>query len=161
MKIENQKGVASVELAIVLPLLAFLVFAIIESSIFLYDKAMITNASREGARAGIVYSYPDRIGDEDIEAVVRHYCEAHLITFNDDPENPDAPDPLVVEITRTVNNSSGDPLIVKVTYRYDFFVLPNMSGLFIDPENPENPEEPENLLPPGIDLGAETVMRLE
>jgi len=159
MKIKNQKGAVSAELAIVLPLLAFLLFAIIESSIFLYDKAMITNASREGARAGIVYSYPDRISDEEIEDVVRYYCETHLITFNDD--DPPAPDPLIVEITRTVNNSSGDPLMVKVMYRYDFFVLPNMSGAFFTPEDPENPEEPENPPPPGIDLVAETVMRLE
>jgi len=155
MKIENQKGVASVEFAIVLPLLLLLVFGIIESSIFFYDKTMITNASREGARAGIVYSYPDRISDAEIITVVENYCKAHLITFNDDP---DAPDPLIVEIVRTVNNSSGDPLIVKVTYRFDFFILRNMSGLFIDPEDPENPENP---LPPGIDMVAETVMRLE
>ena len=153
MKIKNQKGAAAVEFAIVLPLLVLLVFGIIESSIFLYDKAMITNASREGARAGIVYSYPDRISDAEIEAVVRHYCEAHLITFNEDP---DAPVPLIVEITRTGSNSSGDSLTVKVTYRYVFFVLPNISGLFIDPDNPD-----PDPFPPGIDLVAETVMRLE
>ena len=153
MKIENQKGAVAVEFAIVLPLLVLLVFGIIESSAFLYDKAMITNASREGARTGIVYSYPDRISDAEIITVVENYCKAHLITFNDDP---DAPDPLVVEITRTGSGSSGDPLIVKVTYRYDFFVLPNISGLFSDPDNPD-----PDPLPPGIDLAAETVMRLE
>ena len=141
-----------------LPALLLLVFGIIESSIFFYDKAMITNASREGARAGIVYSYPDRISDAEITTVVENYCKAHLITFKDDP---DAPDPLVVEIARTGSGSSGDSLTVRVTYRYDFFVLPNMSGAFFTPEDPENPEEPENPLPPGIDLVAETVMRLE
>ena len=153
MKIENQKGAVAVEFAIVLPVLVLLVFGIIESSAFLYDKAMITNASREGARTGIVYSYPDRISDAEIITVVENYCKAHLITFNDDP---DAPDPLVVEITRTGSGSSGDSLTVKVTYRYDFLVLPNISGLFIDPDDPD-----PDPLPPGIDLAAETVMRLE
>lgn len=153
MKIENQKGAVGVEFAIVLPALLLLVFGIIESSIFFYDKAMITNAGREGARAGIVYSYPDRISDAEITTVVENYCKAHLITFNDDP---DAPDPLVVEIARTGSGSSGDSLTVRVTYRYVFFVLPNISGLFIDPDNPD-----ASPLPPGIDLAAETVMRLE
>jgi Flp pilus assembly protein TadG len=42
-----------------------LLFGIIEFGIILYDKAMITNASREGARAGIVYSEPIIIPDSD------------------------------------------------------------------------------------------------
>ena len=145
MKIENQKGAAAVEFAIVLPLLVLLVFGIIESSLFLYDKAMITNASREGARAGIVYSYPDRISDTEIETAVKNYCKAHLITFN-----AADPDP-VIEIVRTGSDSSGDPLIVKVTYRYDFLVLPDISKLF-DSDNP---------ISSWITLKAETVMRLE
>ena len=51
-KINNQNGAALVEFAIVLPVLLMLIFEMIEFSLLLYDKAMITNASREGARAG-------------------------------------------------------------------------------------------------------------
>ncbi|MDL1983398.1 MAG: pilus assembly protein [Deltaproteobacteria bacterium] len=148
MKIENQKGAVAVEFAIVLPLLVLLLFGIIESSLFLYDKTMITNASREGARAGIVYSYPNRISDEEIATVVKNYCKDNLITFNDDP---DATDPLVVEIARTGSNSSGDSLTVKVKYRYDFLVLPDISELFGSADSTSLE----------INLEAETVMRLE
>jgi len=143
---KNQKGTAAIEFAIVLPILALLVFGIIESSIFLYDKAVITNASREGARAGIVYSYPDRISDADIETVVNNYCMDHLITFGD------ALTPIGIVIERTGAGSSGVPLTVRLTYRYDFLVLPDLSNLFSDPDTG---------LPPGIDLTAETVMRME
>jgi Flp pilus assembly protein TadG len=52
--IKNQQGVAAVEFALILFPLVLLVFGTIEFSTLLYDKAMITNASREGARAGIV-----------------------------------------------------------------------------------------------------------
>ena len=60
-KINNQNGAALVEFAIVLPLLLMLIFGMIEFSVMLYDKAMLTNATREGARLGILYNSPDRI----------------------------------------------------------------------------------------------------
>ena len=145
MKIENQKGAVAVEFAIVLPVLLLLVFGIIEWGFFLYDKAMITNASREGARTGIVYSYPDRISNTEIETAVKNYCEDYLITF--DAADPDP----VIEIVRTESDSSGDPLIVRVKYRYDFLVLPDISELFGSADSSSS----------GINLEAETVMRLE
>lgn len=52
----RQKGVAAVEFAIVAPLLFLLIFGIISYGIMLYNQAVITNASRAGARAGIVFS---------------------------------------------------------------------------------------------------------
>ena len=62
MKIREQRGGAAVEFAIVLPVLVLLIFGMIEFSTLLYDKGVITNASREGARAGIVYS-PTGVSD--------------------------------------------------------------------------------------------------
>ena len=81
MNIKNQKGAAAIEFALISPILFILVFGIIEFSIALYDKAMITNASREGARAGIVYNFPNPISDAEIRTVVSNYCAAHLISF--------------------------------------------------------------------------------
>ena len=51
----NNKGNAAIEFAIILPLFLFICLGIIEFSVLLYDKAMITNASREGARKGILF----------------------------------------------------------------------------------------------------------
>lgn len=48
------RGVALMEMAIVLPLLFLLLFGILTFGIALYDQSVITNASREGARKGIV-----------------------------------------------------------------------------------------------------------
>ena len=63
-RINHEKGAAAVELAIVLPVLVMFVFGIIEFGIVFYNKAMITNACREAARAAIVYRTPLLTADE-------------------------------------------------------------------------------------------------
>ena len=135
--IKNQQGVAAVEFALILFPLVLLVFGTIEFSTLLYDKAMITNASREGARAGIVYSYPDRIADGEIVNVINTYCGDHMISLGGDSS-------VSTTITRT-GNASGDTLTVRVSYIYNFLVLPNLMTSLSD----------------GLLLQAETVMRLE
>ncbi len=133
----NQNGGAAVEFAIVLPLLVTLVFGIIEFSILFYNKAMLTNASREGARAGIVFADP-RITDSDIETVVDNYCKNYLITFGTTGDTPS------VSVSRA-GNEAGDHLTVTVDYHYDFLVMPNFIASLIG----------------GTDLSAVTVMRME
>jgi Flp pilus assembly protein TadG len=136
-KIKNEKGAALVEFAIVLPLLLMLVFGMIEFSIMFYDKAVITNASREGARAGIVYDFPDRISTDDIETIVGNYCGGRLITFGSTNQ----------ETTTVIGPciNAGDTITVTVTYPYDFLVLPNFVTTLTGP----------------MDLSAVTIMRCE
>ena len=52
--INDQNGAAMVEFAIVLPLLLTLIFGMIEFSVMLYDKAMLTNATREWERMKVL-----------------------------------------------------------------------------------------------------------
>lgn len=137
LNMKGQKGAAAVEFAIVLPVLVMLLFGIIEFSILLYDKAVITNASREGARAGICFnglSASEITGDN---GVVDKYCADNLITFGS-----------LTDITTEasgVGGASGTPCTVTVKYNYGFLVLPN----FISE------------LTGGINLTAQTVMRNE
>lgn len=143
MKTQNQKigqnGAAAVEFAIVLPLLVIFVFGIIEFSIFFYNKAMITNASREGARAGIVFdsnlSNANRVGL--VSDTVTSYCGTYLITFGASGTSP------TVDVS--LGAGAGDPLTVSVDYHYDFLVLPNFIASLVG----------------GLDLSAVTVMRME
>ena len=140
-----QEGAAAVEFAIILPILIILVFGIIEFSVILFDKAMITNASREGARAGIVYRYDpvneveDPLDTTEIQNVVNNYCQNHLISFG-------GPGNLQVNVAWENQPVTNDPeLRVTATYKYNFLVLPN----FI------------TTLTGDIDLAATTVMRME
>jgi Flp pilus assembly protein TadG len=125
-----------VELALVLPILLVVAFGIIEFSVALYDKAMITNASREGARSGIAFRIPP-VTDEEIGNVVNTFLGSSLITFGG---------PAAADTTVTRNGSNpGDELIVSVNYTYTFLLIPN----FI------------TSLSGGITMVAETVMRME
>lgn len=138
MRVEwkNADGASAVEFALVLPILILVVFAIIEFSVALYDKAMITNASREGARAGIVFRIPP-VTDEEIGNVVSTHLGASLITFGG---------PAAANTTVTRNGSNpGDELKVTVDYTYTFLLIPNII----------------TRLSGGMTMVAETVMRME
>lgn len=137
-KMKKEQGASAVEFAIVLPLLTVLIFGMIEFSVALYDKAMLTNAAREGARAGIVYA-PTRLTYNEVKQVVLNYSQAHLVTFgtNNPPVVDAAADPSAL--------ASGDSLTVRVTYHYDYLLLPNfIAGLT-----------------GGINMEAVAVMRME
>jgi hypothetical protein len=51
----NRKGQSLVEFALALPLLVLLLGGIVSLSFFLYAHVQVTNATREGARAGSLY----------------------------------------------------------------------------------------------------------
>ena len=149
-KITNQNGAALVEFAIVLPLLLILIFGIIEFGVMFYDKAIITNASREAARVGIVYSssvvlpsFTKAQRDALINSTAISYSAAHLITFG----GSSTP---TITITgdctdNTGRTNAGTTLTTRVEYTYTYLVLPNFISSLIGPVN----------------LSAETVMRCE
>ena len=119
-RLKLQTGSNIVEFALILPLLLVLVFGIIDFGLALFDKAVITNASREGARAGMVFNVP-RLTDDQIRAVVQTYAGNYLVTFG----TPN----LQTTITRVDvdgvggNTSSGDTLSVRVDYPYNYLVM--------------------------------------
>jgi Flp pilus assembly protein TadG len=128
MKDQTQKGAAVVEFAVILPLLLLILFGIVEFGFLLYNQAMLTNASREGARAGIVAQTP-RKSTAEITAVIDNYTQQYLVTFKSgvDPGaqtvvkiNGTESDPSVAGLT-----SAQDFLTVEVRYEYDFLILPS------------------------------------
>ena len=132
MTIKDQKGAALVEFAIVLSLLVLLVIGAIEFGILYYNKQVITNASREGARAGIIaYGRDDYYkNNTQIKGIVKNYCINHLITFSGSPDLENS-DITLVPADRTDTNPSftfGSSFKVTVTYDYDFLV-PSLFGL--------------------------------
>jgi hypothetical protein len=135
METRNQRGAAVVEFAVVLPLLLVILFGIVEFGLLFYNKQVLTNASREGARAGIAYK-----SEAEITKIVEDYCRgtqssSRLIRFDTDV------DP-VVTVTG-VMGSYGDDLTVDVSYDYTFLV-PNFFGSG-----------------PNLELTARTVMKME
>lgn len=119
--IKGEQSVAAVELALILPILLIILFAIVELSTLLYDKAVITNASREAARAGIVNS---SVTDAVIQGYAQNYCKDRLITYR----NPNTPN---VIVSRPLGSDPGNPLIVTVNYQFNGLVL----GVMLRPQN--------------------------
>jgi Flp pilus assembly protein TadG len=144
-KIDNRRGASAVEFAIILPLLVIFVFGIIEFSILFYDKAVITNASREGARRGILFreARPDYT---EVRDVVINYCGDKLITFADPPKPQCDVDPL----TFVECENHNDQLTVKVTYQYEFLLIPDFLAAFFSGSHPGS-----------INIDAVTEMRCE
>ncbi len=141
MKLNNRNGTAIVEFAVVLPVLLLILMGIIEFSFVLYDKAVLTNASREGARFGIVSQNP-RVTDSQIKTVVKNYCKNFLITFGSDTLEDSS-----IDISPASRDGLpfGSDLTVTLNYRYDFLVLPSFMTTAMGP----------------INLVAQTVMKLE
>ena len=135
LSLHRQQGSEVVEFAISATVLFLLLFGIIEFSVALFDKATLTNATREGAREGILVRTGDRaIADmsttEDlvIKQAIDDYAEAYLISLG-------GPADLTVDVQRNDRNGNGnfdagDGLTVRVDYPYQFLVLPGfMVGL--------------------------------
>jgi Flp pilus assembly protein TadG len=127
-------GASAVEFAIVLPCLLLIVFGVIEFGLLVYNKQILTNACREGARAGVQQASPPGVINQDpnrytpaqIHAVVNDYCKAYLVTFSNDV-------PTFPSITGSYVSScpggyqpSPPKLRVIVQYQYHFLVLPDI-----------------------------------
>jgi len=119
----TQKGAAVVEMAIILPLLLVLLFGIMEFGMLFYDKAVITNASREAARSGIAYRNP-KLTTEKIQEVAIKYTTNYLMS------SQSGTIPTVTVTPSPTPTTSGTPLTVKVDYPYHFFVFGNLFNLF-------------------------------
>lgn len=130
--LSSEHGAVIVEFALVLPLLAALLFGIVEFGLLFYNKQVLTNASREGARAGIAYEQKSKI-----ISIVEGYCDDRLIRFDT------AAIPVTNVIPDPPPNSYGQDLTVAVSYNY-VFLVPGLFGLGT------------NLL-----LTAETTMKME
>ena len=120
MKRPGERGVSAVEFALLLPLFLLILFGIIEFSMLIYDKQLITNASRQGARAGIVSQSP-RLTTDDIQSLITDSLKDdngnwRLITFASWKEGP-------VVTVPSACTESGDSLQVTVGYQYNFLVL--------------------------------------
>ncbi len=97
MIIKEEKGVAALEFAIVLPVLVLLAIGIIEFSLLYYNKQVITNASREGARVGIALTYEGAsVTDDTVKDVIDTYCNNRLIVFGNASKTPTYPEPIGV-----------------------------------------------------------------
>ena len=131
---KHERGSVAVEFAILLPLFIMFVWGAIEFGLAYYTQEVLTNATREGARAGIVQAVPKRTVT-DIQSIVTAYVTtAGLSTTG---------------LSTTVAGAGGAfpaPLTVTSTYPHRFSVISMITA---------------GSVPTTITLSASTVMRHE
>ncbi len=127
MGFASRRGAELVEMALVLPLLLVLVFGMVDFGFLIYDKAIVTYAAREGARAGVVFA-PDpgvlpgvqRPTTAQIKQVVLDRCSTWLISFGSHVVNTD-------DITVTgAQGASGTELTVTLTFPHQFVIIDHL-----------------------------------
>ncbi len=97
----GERGQSLVEFVLVLPIFLLLLFAIIDFGMGFHAWITVTNASREGARIGVV-------GASETEIVNKVMSSASSLD----------PGKLSVTVTNA-QGASGDPITVDVSYQYD------------------------------------------
>jgi Flp pilus assembly protein TadG len=117
MKKKYQRGSALIEFVLIAPVLMLILFGIADLSLLFFNQTMITNASREGARYGIIAQdsvYPT-------SAQITSYITTNFSTFlvNFSTTMP----PLTVTVTKPTTPVTGNMLTVKVSYPYTFLIL--------------------------------------
>ena len=120
-RLKLQAGSNLVEFALVLPLLLVLMFGIVDFGLALFDKAVITNAAREGARTGVVFRAPPLTeahcgrSSSGRGEILQHV----LGEFRTGKPTP----PTLRGLEAGTEFSSGDTLTVRVNYSYNYLVV--------------------------------------
>jgi Flp pilus assembly protein TadG len=147
----REDGVVSVELVILFPILVLIVVGVVEFGHLWFVRQTLTNASREGVRAAVVYYSPDpsNPGAANRQTWVVDTAQAVVAQYLKDTKFPETCDPAEVDFPQgtgdgTPNGMSGLPVMVTVTSPTSLIVLNKLFPSLND-----------------IKLSAETTMRLE
>jgi Flp pilus assembly protein TadG len=138
----KQKGAQAVEFALVLPFFILILLAVLDFGMLAYNKAIITNASREGVRSGVVLSAA--WSAEGVRQSACNYVRNTLISVNSEVNktttckgtvtndlvvslyagsNATCPTPTGAEFTGTIPPAFGVPVVMTISYPFKGFWL--------------------------------------
>jgi Flp pilus assembly protein TadG len=75
------RGLLMVELALILPLIFLLLWGMAELSVAIYNKTIVTYASRDAVRTGVLARTP-RMSEAEIEDMARKYLQESLLFYS-------------------------------------------------------------------------------
>jgi Flp pilus assembly protein TadG len=132
MKRTQQKGAQAVEFALILPFFILIIFAVLDFGILVYNKAIITNASREAVRRGTMLSAATWSAAT-VAQTACNYARNTVITVNaaggtKTPTCTGTADP-VITVTPVAAPAFNDPITVTVNYTVRGFSLGSWYGL--------------------------------
>ena len=110
-RLGNQRGLATMEMAIVLPVLATILLGTLDFGRMMYNQVALTNATREGARQGILFKTP-RLTETEIQTVVQNALS-----------NTGWNAALALITVTGEGGNSGEDLAVEASYPFDFWIV--------------------------------------
>jgi Flp pilus assembly protein TadG len=131
-----QRGVVVIEYALVLPWLLLLLFGVVELGFILYDKTVITSASRAAVRQGVAFGEtasgtPVYMAAQDIQSIATGGFSSMLLNFAAATPSVSVKNSLTGTVTGTTQAcSAGANLTVGVTYSFNGLPL---GGASFDP----------------------------
>lgn len=126
MKLNYSRGAQIIEFALTLPFLLVIIFLVLDFGFLVYNKAVMTNASREAARfATVLTATPWSVTS--VAAVACAYARSSLISTRSGTHTPTCSgtaDPVIVIANPNGNVPPvfGDPISVQMTYAYSGFL---------------------------------------
>ncbi len=111
--IRSERGSTAMEFALILPILATLVFGTIDFGILLWNQEVLVNATREGARQGALFT--GGAPSADVQAVVQQALQDGGVSTAG----------LSVSVTGQ-GGAFGTPLTVNTAIPWNFFVIDNL-----------------------------------
>src|SRR5262245_66579380 len=109
MKRNNERGAVATEFALLLPVFLTILIGIIEFGMIMYGREIVTNATREGARAGITQG-PPKLATGAITTISNNY----LLNTGINPAN----------VTFTAVGAGGaNAATLTVSGQYQYFFL--------------------------------------
>ncbi len=142
----GQRGQSAVEIALVLPLLLLILFGIIISVFMLQAYDQVSNAAREGARAGSMYRATRAISGLSLDQTVQkaiYDSGTGLSALGGLPTTSpsfNVGSDVVVSLTTSAGTASsksdpqpGDRIRVRITYRYTLPVVSQALPMFPQP----------------------------
>jgi Flp pilus assembly protein TadG len=118
----TQRGVASVELALMLPMLLLMIDGVLELGLMFHNQSVLISATHMAARAGITAGAA-KLNTTQIAAIASSYCNQNLIS----------PGPAQVPVITVVQASVPTypaPLKVSVQYPFNGLLVGGLMGIF-------------------------------
>lgn len=119
-----QTGSIVIEFTILIPFMLLFVFGTVELGLMLFDKAVVTNASREAARSAIAFRTPP-LPSANIQDIATAYCNQLAISLGGTSNCLVTPAPVVPAIIITGQSN----ISVTVSYTYTPLILGSLLSL--------------------------------
>jgi Flp pilus assembly protein TadG len=123
-RIRLERGAELIEMALVLPLLMLVIMGIIDFGFLFREMSVVTNAAREGARAGVLPGYS---ADANVSNRVQQYLNASGISVTCPSADCVVSSPTVAVAAPTGTFDARD---VRVTIFHQFIFLGRFAALF-------------------------------